>query len=425
MNPNQHQDLVIQVRNLKKKYTLGQYDAARAGSAFKSKMQRLLGRPAQTPDQDEPSSGQWRDFWALKGIDLDVYRGETLGIIGINGSGKSTLLKLLSRITSPTEGEIGLCGVSASMLEIGTGFNGDMTGRENIYLNGTILGMSRAEISNKLDEIVEFSECADFIDTPVKRYSSGMYVRLAFSVSAFLDSDILMMDEVLAVGDTHFQKKCLEKMYSAAHSENRTVLFISHNMSSIQQLCTRCIVLNAGEKIFDGSVDEAIDLYTNLSNSHGLASLAASVRDEKSGLALIDASLAFTSNHTVVDDHIDLQVSMKAEGFERDVHFLIVFRDQANVSVGSFYTEQGYSFGGDQLFQDMFHIDVSQLMPGKYAADILVCHEVNGIVAPFSIFDNAVHFSRSQLGGAKRLDWNNHSWGNIRFPNMSQNHGAK
>ena len=163
---NENRNLVIQVRNLKKRYTLGQFDAKRASMAFKNKVNRLLGRKISDIPEDQLP---WREFWALKGIDLDVYQGETLGIIGINGSGKSTLLKLLSRITSPTEGEIGIKGVSASMLEIGTGFNRDMTGRENIYLNGTILGMSRSEIAKKLDEIVAFSECENFIDTPVKR----------------------------------------------------------------------------------------------------------------------------------------------------------------------------------------------------------------------------------------------------------------
>ena len=176
---------------------------------------------------------------ALNGVDLTVYKGEALGIIGGNGAGKSTMLKLLSRVTAPTEGEIDIYGRIASMLEVGTGFNGEMTGRENVYLNGAILGMTKAEIDAKMEQIIEFSEVREFIDTPVKRYSSGMYVKLAFSVAAHLDSEIMIMDEVLAVGDMAFQKKCLDKMRDAAKQEGRTVLYVSHNMDTIRQLCDR------------------------------------------------------------------------------------------------------------------------------------------------------------------------------------------
>ena len=200
-------------------------------------------------------------FMALNGVDLTVYQGEALGIIGRNGAGKSTLLKLLSRITAPTEGEIKIRGRVASMLEVGTGFNNEMTGRENIYMNGAILGMTRAEIDAKLPQIIEFSECGDFIDTPVKRYSSGMFVKLAFAVAAHLDSEIMVMDEVLAVGDMKFQQKCLGKMSDVANQDGRTVLYVSHNMSTIRQLCTRCVVLDKGRVIFDGDVEQAIAVY--------------------------------------------------------------------------------------------------------------------------------------------------------------------
>ena len=198
---------------------------------------------------------------ALNGVDLTVYQGEALGIIGRNGAGKSTLLKILSRITAPTEGEIRLRGRVASMLEVGTGFNNEMTGRENIYMNGAILGMTKAEVDAKLDQIIEFSECGEFIDTPVKRYSSGMFVKLAFAVAAHLDSEIMVMDEVLAVGDMKFQQKCLGKMSDVAGQEGRTVLYVSHNMSTIRQLCTRCVVLDKGRVIFDGDVEQAIAVY--------------------------------------------------------------------------------------------------------------------------------------------------------------------
>lgn len=202
------------------------------------------------------------EFWALKDISFNVEQGEVIGIIGRNGAGKSTLLKILSRITTPTEGIAELYGRVGSLLEIGTGFHPEMTGRENIYLNGSILGMRRKEIDSKLDEIVRFSEIEKFLDTPVKRYSSGMYVRLAFAVAAHLEPDILVIDEVLAVGDAAFQKKCLGKMEEVAE-HGRTVLFVSHNLVSIENLCTRGIILNNGRIVYDGELSGAIEQYTN------------------------------------------------------------------------------------------------------------------------------------------------------------------
>ena len=199
--------------------------------------------------------------WALRDIDFKVEQGDVVGIIGKNGAGKSTLLKLLSKVTGPTVGTIRARGRIASLLEVGTGFHDEMTGRENIYLNGAILGMTKREIATKLDEIVAFSGCEKYIDTPVKRYSSGMKVRLAFAVAAFLDPEILVVDEVLAVGDAEFQKKAIGKMQDVSRGEGRTVLFVSHNMGSIRQLCTRGVVLDKGLVEYDGTVNDAISLY--------------------------------------------------------------------------------------------------------------------------------------------------------------------
>jgi lipopolysaccharide transport system ATP-binding protein len=198
-----------------------------------------------------------------------VERGEVLGIIGKNGAGKSTLLKILSKVTAPTTGTIKSRGRIASLLEVGTGFNGEMTGRENIFLNGAILGMTKKEITAKLDDIIDFSGCERYIDTPVKRYSSGMTVRLAFAVAAFLEPEILVIDEVLAVGDAEFQKKAIGKMQDISRGEGRTVLFVSHNMAAVKQLCTRGIVLENGGVVFDGGIEESVDRYlrvTNISN---------------------------------------------------------------------------------------------------------------------------------------------------------------
>lgn len=262
---------VIQVTGLKKQYRLGQIGGGTLTADLQSWWARLRGKEDPNVKIGTDTRLFGSTFMALNGVDLTVYKGEALGIIGRNGAGKSTLLKLLSRITAPTEGEIKIKGRIASMLEVGTGFNQEMTGRENIYMNGAILGMTKAEVDSKLEQIIEFSECGDFIDTPVKRYSSGMFVKLAFAVAAHLDSEIMVMDEVLAVGDMKFQQKCLGKMSDVANQDGRTVLYVSHNMSTIRQLCSRCIVLDGGKVIFAGDVEQAIAIYmdtTDVNISH-------------------------------------------------------------------------------------------------------------------------------------------------------------
>lgn len=257
----ENKEIAVQVSGVKKKYKLGQIGGGSLQADLQSWWARVRGKedPNSKIGEDQRSNG--KTFMALNGVDLTIYKGEAVGIIGGNGAGKSTLLKLLSRVTAPTEGSIDIYGRIASMLEVGTGFNPEMTGRENVYLNGAILGMTKAEIDAKMEQIIEFSEVREFIDTPVKRYSSGMFVKLAFSVAAHLDAEIMIMDEVLAVGDMAFQKKCLDKMRDAAKQEGRTVLYVSHNMNTIRTLCDRCIVLDKGKSIYQGYVDEAISIY--------------------------------------------------------------------------------------------------------------------------------------------------------------------
>lgn len=250
---------VIVVENLSKRYVLGHQRSKDDGlrhvieSAISAPLRWLRSRGQATKAGKE-------EFWALQNVSFEVKRGEVVGLIGHNGAGKSTLLKLLSRITEPTTGKIQLEGRVASLLEVGTGFHPELTGRENIFLNGAILGMSKEEIHRKFDEIVAFSEIEKFLDTPVKRYSSGMYVRLAFSVAAHLDPEIMIVDEVLAVGDVTFQKKCFGKM-EEAHSRARTVLFVSHNLAAVESFCTRGIVMQRGCVVFDGPVKDAIQFY--------------------------------------------------------------------------------------------------------------------------------------------------------------------
>lgn len=244
---------IIEVNGLGKRYRLGQFGF----SSFREEAEKWLRRMKGEKVEENNA----RDFWALRDVTFSVQPGEVLGIIGRNGAGKSTLLKLLSRITEPTKGEVVLRGRVASLLEVGTGFHPELSGRENIYLNGAILGMTRAEVTRKFDEIVAFAEVDKFVDTPVKRYSSGMYVKLAFSVAAHLEPEILIVDEVLAVGDADFQRKCVAKMEEVSAGSGRTVLFVSHNMGLVQSLCRRGVLLKGGGVEFQGEVRQAVDIY--------------------------------------------------------------------------------------------------------------------------------------------------------------------
>lgn len=248
-------DTVIKVENLGKKYIIGHQKQEKYTA-----LRDVISNTVKSIINPNNKSKNTEEFWALKDVNFEINQGDRVGIIGRNGAGKSTLLKVLSRITEPTTGQIKIKGRVASLLEVGTGFHPELTGRENIFLNGAILGMGKQEIKKKFDEIVAFAEVEKFLDTPVKRYSSGMYVRLAFAVAAHLEPEILIVDEVLAVGDAAFQKKCLGKMEDVG-KEGRTVLFVSHNMSAMKTLCQQGILLNKGQIITQGAIDKAVDLY--------------------------------------------------------------------------------------------------------------------------------------------------------------------
>jgi lipopolysaccharide transport system ATP-binding protein len=257
-------EAIITVEGLGKKYRIQHNVERQRYTALRDVIANKFTGLFQMQKAESERRNSTEDFWALKNVSFGVKQGEVVGIIGRNGAGKSTLLKILSRITEPTTGEVRLRGRVASLLEVGTGFHPELTGRENIFLNGAILGMSRVEIRSKFDEIVAFAEVEKFLDTPVKRYSSGMYVRLAFAVAAHLEPEILIVDEVLAVGDIAFQQKCLGKMHDVASQGGRTVLFVSHNMQSVRELCNRVILLRQGQKDSEGEVDEIIGLYTQI-----------------------------------------------------------------------------------------------------------------------------------------------------------------
>jgi homopolymeric O-antigen transport system ATP-binding protein len=345
---------IIRVEQLSKKYLIGhqpqeRYTALRdvLADGAKRAAGRLLhpGRPA--PDR------QHEEFWALRDVSFDIQQGDRVGIIGRNGAGKSTLLKVLSRITEPTEGRVTISGRAASLLEVGTGFHPELTGRENIFLNGAILGMSRAEIKKKFDEIVAFAEVERFLDTPVKRYSSGMYVRLAFAVAAHLEPEILIVDEVLAVGDAQFQKKCLGKMEDAGR-QGRTVLFVSHNMAMISNLCQKGLVMQAGRLAFQGPISEAVLKYYDASEGEN----AARKGYESETAALLGAEVTGASRGAELTLHDELAIRMRYR----------IKRTVAGRCVPNFHF---FAADGSCIFVSNAP-DVGRMPPGEYLAECVI-----------------------------------------------------
>jgi len=365
-------DAVIRVENLGKKYIIGhqrqeRYTSLREAIAngAKSLAHKLLkpsGKRIVDPTVEE--------FWALKDVSFEIERGDRVGIIGRNGAGKSTLLKILSRITEPTIGRISIKGRVASLLEVGTGFHPELTGRENIYLNGAILGMSKAEIKNKFDEIVAFAEVEKFLDTPVKRYSSGMYVRLAFAVAAHLEPEILIVDEVLAVGDTQFQEKCLGKMEDVA-KEGRTVLFVSHNMGAIRALCKRGILLKEGRSIIDGSIDKAIAYY----NGHGISDNYLYTALKPLDYPHFRRIEVYQDNGKGTNFHIDrpIRINFDLETFgNRGLVICLVIRNSQGIWVHHTSDEFNETPLNDRDSKRECKIPPYALAPGQYYLDIFL-----------------------------------------------------
>ena len=391
---------------------------------------RGVSRHGPLPEED-PQEGE--RFWALKDIDLTVRRGETLGIIGHNGAGKSTLLKLISRITAPTEGEILLRGRAASLLEVGCGFHPDMTGRENVYLNGAILGMRRAEIEQKMQDIIAFAEMEDFIDTPVKRYSSGMYVKLAFAVAAHLDNEILIMDEILAVGDMAFQKKCLRKMRQAASENGRSILYVSHNMATIRGLCDRCIVLDHGRKVFDGDTGKAIAVYLgteaaekrryvfDASSRPYDRILRANLRFELQALTLLSGTPVFSSEQP---QRLLLECRALRPLERVAFRFELWFEDGSKV--GTALTRSGVDLReGENRLELAF--DPAHLTEGQYTADLVAYQfdESGNEDILDGVYPGWVFQIHNRLSPENYLDWHHQYWGHIRLHDMdvSKNEG--
>jgi lipopolysaccharide transport system ATP-binding protein len=383
-------DIAIRVDGLAKRYRIGQRESYKTlrdslTDLIHAPLRRLslLARPnSSSNEQPQVDDGH---IWALRDVSFEVKRGEVLGVIGRNGAGKSTLLKILSRITEPTEGCAEIHGRVGSLLEVGTGFHPELTGRENIYLNGAILGMKRAEIDGKFDEIVAFAEIEKFIDTPVKRYSSGMYVRLAFAVAAHLNPEILVVDEVLAVGDAAFQEKCLGRM-SMVSSEGRTVLFVSHNMDAITRLCGRAIWLDTGKVTDDGSPDWIVGKYLAQARDRHLAgSEGVSLVHHPGRFKPFDGVVRLTNCRVIgISDNGLGQLITGGDcriilGYEADfpltgnrANFVIVFRNESSVRLASCWSEVTWTGEGDLGTKGEVecHIRRIPLLPGRYVLDM-------------------------------------------------------
>ncbi|HVO61628.1 MAG TPA: ABC transporter ATP-binding protein [Terriglobales bacterium] len=401
----------VEVRGLSKKYVLG-----RSRQRYES-IRELIARGVRKPiDVIMGRRGRKEtEFWALRDVSFDVTQGEVLGVIGRNGAGKSTLLKIMSRITDPTEGSVVVRGRLSSLLEVGTGFHPELTGRENIYLNGAILGMTKSEISAKFDEIVAFSEVEKFLDTPVKRYSSGMFVRLAFSVAAHLDPEILVVDEVLAVGDMGFQKKCLGKM-SEVSQGGRTVLFVSHNMAAVQNLCANAIVLSEGKLVFRGTAKDAIDFYMRGVRGEGSQGHILDI-SKVARLAGFQAALQriefYTTGNTPVCGILPMGQSLQVR-----VHFVLDKpRDNVEVGLGfdnmfgqriftahtSFEPARSYQQQvGSQTY--VCSIPSLTLVPGEYTLRVWV----DGSEQSIDLVDDAarIQIIPSDYYGTGRVPWN-------------------
>ena len=411
--------VMIRLSEITKAYRIGQIGYG----SLNRDLQSWWARKRHRPDPNLKIGMEQRltgdTIMALNGVDLTVYQGERVGIIGGNGAGKSTLLKLITRVTVPTEGTMDLYGRVTSMLEVGTGFHGEMTGRENIYLNGTILGMNRREIDEKLEQIIDFSEVRNFIDTPVKRYSSGMYVKLAFSVAAHLNSEIIIMDEVLAVGDEAFQKKCIRKMRETSSRENRTVLYVSHNMETIRALCDRVVVMADGRIVFDGDAEEAIGFYRAfLTSSEATGGrIGDELRRDRnlSGLCRM-TDLCVMNAEASGNEDIRFRLCLSAAGPLKNVGIRIMVNNGAGQMVGMANTRSFPLAGGD-TWMDL-RLPAGCLAPDGYACDLALFSYDGNTQTRHDYLPKALRFrvedARLYFGNV----WKPGKWGSVKLPEI-------
>jgi lipopolysaccharide transport system ATP-binding protein len=399
-------DIILKAENISKQYRLGQVGTGTLSHDLNRWWHEIRGK--ENPylkigdTNDRSTKGESDYVWALQDINFEVERGEVLGIIGKNGAGKSTLLKILSKVTAPTTGSIKCRGRIASLLEVGTGFNGEMTGRENIFLNGAILGMTKKEISSKIDEIIEFSGCERYIDTPVKRYSSGMTVRLAFAVAAFLEPEILVIDEVLAVGDAEFQKKAIGKMQDISRSGGRTVLFVSHNMAAIKQLCTKAIVMEYGAVVFEGNTNDGIDYYLQSNQYNGYIGHYVNEAVEESGfvsLAIVDKNNAIRTEFGFEEPiAIKIKIKVAKEHMNSALSFNVVDRNERKIFTSEIMVDNLINISGFHELE--VKLPVKFLVPNKFNLTFAI-HQPNVILIDYLV--NCLSFEIVETGSNSHI----------------------
>jgi ABC-type polysaccharide/polyol phosphate transport system ATPase subunit len=394
-------NIAIQVEHLYKQYRLGMVTTGTISHDLNRWYHKIRGKEDPyllvTAENDRTQKTANDYVWALNDINFEVKKGEVLGIIGKNGAGKSTLLKILSKVTSPTKGSINVKGRIASLLEVGTGFHPELSGKENIYLNGAILGMTKQEIKKKFDEIVDFSGVDKYIDTPVKRYSSGMYVRLAFAVAAHLESEILIIDEVLAVGDAEFQKKCLGKMREVSEGEGRTVLFVSHNMTAVKSLCTAGVLMVKGKVMYTGTADQCINKYTETKNDLNTHRIYEDPNSRPGGdlVKLIEYKLC-DENHNIIDSfdlyqevYVEIRYQVKSAKFDLYPNLHFFDKEDNYLFVSSIAKEDTPSMPGEYITR--FRIPKYTFNCGKYTIGIAItCYpgtDVQFNVNPAIVFE--------------------------------------
>lgn len=429
MNP------LIEVENLSKQYRLGLIGSGTMRDDFTKWWNSIRGK--ENPflkigeTNDRTITGDSDYVWSLKDVNFKVNQGDVLGIIGRNGAGKSTLLKILSRITAPTTGSIKIKGRVASLLEVGTGFHPELTGKENIFLNGAILGMKKSEITRKLDEIIDFSSVERYIDTPVKRYSSGMYVRLAFAVAAHLDPEILIIDEVLAVGDAEFQNKCMGKIKDIS-TNGKTVLFVSHNLGSVQNLCTRGILLNNGEVLFDGSATDAVNAYVSNSISIDFSSFVEIKSEHKNSgvfheieVKSVELKENFKNNQYATND--DITIELILFGNESITDFRVAFGIYTiqEEGVAAHFSDPKFSITKGEEKKVQLKLVNHQLAKGQYYFNFAIGkgNEVTGVkefdIVMKTIFLEIAYTDIDHLKGI--VMWDQQGWGKINLQNVISN----
>lgn len=372
------EDIILKVENISKQYRLGQVGTGTISHDLNRWWHKIRGKEnpyLKIGEVNDRSIKGTSDYvWALQDINFEVARGEVIGIIGKNGAGKSTLLKILSRVTAPTTGSIKTRGRIASLLEVGTGFHSEMTGRENIFLNGAILGMTKKEIASKLDDIISFSGCERYIDTPVKRYSSGMTVRLAFAVAAFLEPEILVVDEVLAVGDAEFQKKAIGKMQDISRGQGRTVVFVSHNMAAVKSLCTKGVVMENGKVVFVGGIDQCVEKYiqNNENQDYYLSNT-----DKQNTISKINVSNGgLASNQFGIHNDIEINIYGKVDGFE-NTKIGVALLDKNKNKIFTTHFEISKKDSQNLTFKAICRIPKKTICPGLYSFDVAIFNNRN------------------------------------------------